>query len=258
MSPTFFIGSVEIPWYSFMLGLACLLGELLLLWLAKREEIKWDVMLFLALAFLVGGLLGARLAGQIRDSLILGKFVNPAEQKGLVSYGAFLGILIMGWIFARVEQISFWKLLDLVSPPAALGFSISRVGCFLNGCCFGRPTDLPWGVVYPQFSHPWQAYGSVPLHPAQLYAAIGNLILFGILLVLWGRNRFDGFIFLSWGVMYSVLRFVLEIFRADPRIILGLTAAQLGNLVILPVLLVLFWFKGKHAQSQQQTVQDAQ
>jgi phosphatidylglycerol:prolipoprotein diacylglycerol transferase len=89
------------------------------------------------------------------------------------------------------------------------------------------------------------AFGPIPLHPAQLYASAGNLALFVALLASRKRRRFEGFLFLSWAALYALLRFVLECFRADPRVALGLTPAQLANLVIGPAALALLWARGR-------------
>jgi phosphatidylglycerol:prolipoprotein diacylglycerol transferase len=93
------------------------------------------------------------------------------------------------------------------------------------------------------------AFGETPVHPTQLYASLGNLALFIVLLILRRRKRFDGFLFLSFIAMYVGLRFVLEVFRADPKLALGLTAGQLANLVIGPLAVVLLWVKGRRRQA---------
>ncbi len=241
----FHIGSHVVYWYGVMIVLACVAGELLLLWFAWREGIAWDMALLWTILLLVGGRAGAHLGGLVRDSLLGGSIVNPLAHKGQVSYGVFVGIVAAGWICARLMRLSLWKLLDLAAPSVALGFAITRIGCFLTGCCYGRPTNLPWGVVFPPFSPAWLAFGDTPVHPVQLYSSLGNLVLFAALLALRRRQRFDGFLFLSWAALYAVLRFVLEMFRADPRVALGLTAAQLANLVIAPLALALLWVKGR-------------
>lgn len=242
----FHIGAWVVYWYSVMLVLACVTGELLLIWFARRVGIALDMALLCIIFLFLGGGGGARLGGLIRDSLLFkGLAVNPLTHKGLVSYGALVGVLGAGWAYARVARLSLWKLLDLAAPAVALGFGITRIGCFLSGCCFGLPTSLPWGVVFPPSSPAGMTFGRMPLHPVQLYSSLGNLVLFGALLALRRRQRFDGFLFLSWAALYAALRFVLELFRADPRVVLGLTAAQLANLVIGPAALALLWVKSR-------------
>jgi phosphatidylglycerol:prolipoprotein diacylglycerol transferase len=247
----FYIGGTAVRWYPLMLALACLFGEIILLWKVRHAGIPWDTALFWVFALLVGGLGGARFGAWIRDSIMVGKLVDPVAQRGLMSYGAFIGIIVTGVIFIRVEKLSLLKMLDTMTPSTALGFAIVRIGCFFNGCCHGVPTDLPWGVVYSPPSVAWQIFGSTPLHPAQLYASFGNLILFFILLFLERKKTFDGFVFLSWLGMYACLRFVLEIFRAEPRIVFGLSAAQLANLAIGPIAFILFYRQGRRKAYQE-------
>ena len=241
----FRIGSLVVYWYGVMLVLAYLAGELLVLWLARREQVELDRVLFWMVSLLLGGIVGARLAGLVRDSLTGGQIASPLVREGFVSYGAPVGVLVAGWVYARVARLSLWRLLDLAAPSVALGFAITRIGCFLNGCCYGRPTGLPWGVRFPASSPAGLAFGDTPLHPAQIYASLGNLALLGVLLALHRRRRFEGFTFLWWVVLYAVLRFLLEFARAGPRVALGLTTAQLANLVIGPAALAVLWAKGR-------------
>lgn len=241
----FHIDSLVVYWYGVMLMLAYVAGELLVLWLARREGMELDRVLLWMVFLLLGGIVGARLAGLARDSLTGGQIASPLAREGFVSYGAPVGVLVAGWVYARVARLSLWKLLDLAAPSVALGFAITRIGCFLNGCCYGRPTNLPWGVTFPAISPAGLAFANTPLHPAQIYASLGNLVLFGGLLALRRQRRFEGFLFLWWVVLYAVLRFVLEFARADPRVALGLTAAQLANLVMGPVALALLWARGR-------------
>jgi phosphatidylglycerol:prolipoprotein diacylglycerol transferase len=246
----FHIGSLVVYWYGVALVLAYVAGELLVLWLARREGMDLDRVLLWMVFLLLGGIVGARLAGLVRDSLARGLIASPLAREGFVSYGAPAGVLVAGWVYARVVRLSLWKLLDLAAPSVALGFAITRIGCFLNGCCYGRPTNLPWGVSFPASSPAGLAFGDTPLHPAQIYASLGNLVLFGGLLALRRRRRFEGSLFLWWVVLYAVLRFVLEFARADPRVALGLTAAQLANLVMGPVALALLWVMGRRKRAE--------
>jgi phosphatidylglycerol:prolipoprotein diacylglycerol transferase len=246
----FHIGSLVVYWYGVTLVLAYVAGELLVLWLARREGMDLDRVLLWMVFLLLGGIVGARLAGLMRDSLARGLIASPLAREGFVSYGAPVGVLVAGWVYARVARLSLWKLLDLAAPSVALGFAITRIGCFLNGCCYGRPTNLPWGVSFPASSPAGLAFANTPLHPAQIYASLGNLVLFGGLLALRRRRRFEGFLFLWWVVLYAVLRFVLEFARADPRVALGLTAAQLANLVMGPIALALLWARGRRKRME--------
>jgi phosphatidylglycerol:prolipoprotein diacylglycerol transferase len=134
---------------------------------------------------------------------------------GLVFYGGLFPAALVAFWYMRRHGLPFWKLADLVSPLIALGLSSGRIGCFLAGCCYGRETSLPWAVV---FRNPDSlARLNVPLHPTQLYDAANGLILFLFLSWMEKRKVFDGQIFWLFLLLYSMMRFVIEIFRGDPR-----------------------------------------
>jgi phosphatidylglycerol:prolipoprotein diacylglycerol transferase len=129
---------------------------------------------------------------------------------GLAYYGGFLLAVPVGLWYARRKQLGVWRVADLTSPYIALGLFFGRVGCFFNGCCYGKPSDLPWALHFPGVA------GKV--HPTQLYEAIGSLVVFALLyFVVRPRKRAHGQVFAALLVAYGVLRFVLEFFRNDER-----------------------------------------
>jgi len=128
---------------------------------------------------------------------------------GLAWQGGVVTGMAAALIFMRVKNLPVRKTLDIVAPYIALGQSIGRVGCFLNGCCYGKP--LSWGIYFPVH----QAH----LHPAQLYDALGLLVLFFVLKELLRLKKFDGQIFILYVIAASLLRFVVEFFRADHTLI---------------------------------------
>jgi phosphatidylglycerol---prolipoprotein diacylglyceryl transferase len=115
-----------------------------------------------------------------------------------------------GFWYARKKQLGLWRVADLCSPVVAFGLFFGRIGCFLNGCCYGEPTTLPWAVHFPHVS------GRV--HPTQLYEAIGALGIFALLTwVVRPRKQRHGDVFAWFLVLYGVLRFLLEFVRDDDR-----------------------------------------
>jgi phosphatidylglycerol:prolipoprotein diacylglycerol transferase len=133
-------------------------------------------------------------------------------QGGLAYYGGFLAAFPVGLWYAKKHQLGVWRIADLTSPFIALGLFFGRMGCFLNGCCYGAPTDLAWGVDFPtdHIKH--------KVHPTQLYEAIGALAVFGLLyFVVRPRKRRHGEVFAGLLVLYGLLRFALEFWRADDR-----------------------------------------
>ncbi len=170
---------------------------------------------------------------------------------GLVFYGGLIPAAGVAFWVMRWHRLPVWKLADLISPLIALGLSCGRVGCFLAGCCYGKETSLPWAVV---FRNPDSlARLSVPLHPTQLYDAANGFALFFFLSWMEKRKTFEGQIFWLFLVLYSITRFVIEIFRGDPRgfLFTGLlsTSQAIGILLAIFSVLMLFYMK-KRSQRQ--------
>jgi phosphatidylglycerol:prolipoprotein diacylglycerol transferase len=125
-------------------------------------------------------------------------------------------VLTSIWFF-RKHRLPVWVMTDILAPSVALGHAIGRLGCFTAGCCYGKPTTMPWGVT---FTDPYakEIVGvplGIALHPTQLYEALVEFALFGLLVFLAGRKKFDGQIFWTYVFGYSIARFVIEFFRGD-------------------------------------------
>lgn len=174
---------------------------------------------------LLGGLLGARL---FYIALYWPWFVQAPQnilaiwQGGLVWYGGLFGGMCAAWLYVRAKRLDFWRVMDQFVPFLALGHAIGRIGCFLNGCCYGKPTDAWWGVTFRELSE--------PVLPAQLFEAAGLFALYWLLRalqqpsVLQRRGRLSGLYF----VCYATLRFCLEFLRGDQSTWwMGLTLQQL-------------------------------
>ena len=129
------------------------------------------------------------------------------------------------------KGLSFWKCADLLAPSVAIGYAITRIGCFLNGCCYGAPTSLPWGVRFHE-----HGFLTPPSHPTQLYATAANLLIFFLLTRLERLKRAPGFIFVSYLGLYSIYRFLIEFLRKGYSAqvsLFGLTQAQVASIVII-------------------------
>lgn len=212
------IGSFTLYTYGFFLAM----GFLAAIWFSKRNarfyDLKPDDISDLFFVILVSGIVGARLLYVIinfedfRASLL---DVFKLWNGGLVFFGGFIGAVAASIVTIRIKKLPFFKTADTIAPGVALGHGIGRLGCFFAGCCYGRQCDLPIGI---EFSHPDSlAPLHVPLHPTQLYMVLANLLLFFILVFLQRRKRFHGMVFLSYIVLYSLFRFVIEFFRGDFR-----------------------------------------
>lgn len=250
MLPTLFrIGPLEIHSYGTLLMVGFVAGMLLSRRQARRLGLSPDLPLDLGVWVLVAGVVFSR-----------GVFVllnwrqyaaNPAEalyiwrQGGLSFHGGLLGGVVAGILFSRRRRVSFWVLGDMLAPGIALGYAIARLGCLLNGCCYGAPTSLPWGITFPLSLHPHQ-----PVHPTQIYAALGSLAIMGVLL--WARSRMaaGGQLFLLYLMLYSLLRSSVEVFRrnasAQPFMEGSVvTQAQVASLVIFTAALLGFIWLGR-------------
>jgi phosphatidylglycerol:prolipoprotein diacylglycerol transferase len=145
---------------------------------------------------------------------------------GMVAYGGMIGGGLASWYACRKRQIPFFQWADAVIPSVALGTAVTRIGCFLNGCDYGRRTDLPWGIRFPRESLAWidqVAYEQLPetalyahpVHPTQLYEALACFLIFGILIHLRRNRPFTGFVFLTWVIAYGLIRSLIELVRGD-------------------------------------------
>jgi len=158
---------------------------------------------------------------------------------GLAFHGGVGGGILLGLIFARINKISFWKFVDLFAPIFALGEAIQRIGCFLNGCCYGKETDLIWAVMFtnPKSLAPQNVY----LHPTQLYLSFGTLLIF---IFLWRKRtkiKYDGQLFLNYLILQSILRSIVEEFRGDALYFWGTSfkTAQVAGITWIILSLIL-------------------
>ncbi|MBM3253970.1 MAG: prolipoprotein diacylglyceryl transferase [Candidatus Omnitrophica bacterium] len=229
MYPVLFkLGPVKIFSYGFMVALGFLLATIFAERDAKRYNISSNLITDLAIIIILSGLLGARIFYAICN---IDYFVkNPKEifmlmHGGLIFYGGAFFSFFASLVFLRIKKISFLKVADFVIPYTTLAYSIGRIGCFLNGCCWGKPTHFFLGVIFP---------GSAEaLHPTQIYEAISSFFLFIFLILIRKRKKFDGQVFLIWCIFYGIIRFLIEFLRGDNRpVLFGLTFSQIVSVLI--------------------------
>ncbi|MBT9131592.1 prolipoprotein diacylglyceryl transferase [candidate division NPL-UPA2 bacterium Unc8] len=215
MYPVIFrLGPLTVHSYGVMLAIAFLIGLFLSIRRAKAENIAPSIVVNLSVIILISGLIGARIFFILIN---LEYFLShPSEiimlhRGGLAFFGGLALASLSGFLYLRKVGPNPWKIVDLIIPYVVLGESIVRIGCFLNGCCYGTPTDLPWAVSFPPLSAAYAHFGSTPLHPAQLYQAAANFVIF--LLLLRSRRRYDGEIFLIYLLLYALSRFFIGFLR---------------------------------------------
>jgi phosphatidylglycerol---prolipoprotein diacylglyceryl transferase len=130
----------------------------------------------------------------------------------------------------------------MCAPSIAIGYAFTRIGCFLNGCCYGSPSDLPWACKFNENS-----ILTPPSHPTQIYASIINIIIFVVLIKLEKLNKWKGFVFTSYIAMYGIYRFLIEFLRSGysaDMTVLGITQAQVVSLIMIITALIIIKKKG--------------
>jgi len=210
----------EIHSYQIAYPGSLLLGILLTTHLAKKEGCSEEVVLGGFLFALIGVLIGSRL---LEILVRLPYYIdNPMKmltmRRGVVLYGGYIGAVVGSMGYVKYKKQPWLPLVDIAATMFGLGLFIQRAfGCFMAGCCYGRPTNLPWGVHFPEGSPAFKEYGSRAVHPSQLYEAILGLIMFGILLLYRHKrpNRAYGELFALQMTIYGIGRFFLEYMRGD-------------------------------------------
>jgi len=221
MYPVLFkIGPFAAHAYGFMLALAFTLGILTSIYFAKKEGIRSETILNLAIYVIISAIAGARLLYVLVDWNYFSGHpfeIIMVQNGGLAFLGGLLLSLLIIFVYARLKKLPLLKILDAITPAGFLGYSITRIGCFLTGCCFGVPTRLPWGVVFPPGSPAAVAFPGAALHPVEIYASLTTFAIFLILAWIYRYNKFDGQIFFLGLIFYSIYRFLMEFMRFEPK-----------------------------------------
>ena len=219
---------------------------------AKPAGLKGDSIAGLSLWIIIGAIVGAKALMVVR---FYGDYLaNPADLWSLATlqsagdfYGGFIGAILTALIyFKRHPELPAWKTADLCAPAIALGQAIGRIGCFMAGDDYGRPTDLQWAVTFhhPDAADIGGAPLGIPLHPVQLYESLTCLLLFFFLVRLARHKKFDGEIILAYSSLYALARYFLEFLRgdADRGFVLGglLSTSQVIAVVALIICIPLF------------------
>jgi phosphatidylglycerol:prolipoprotein diacylglycerol transferase len=243
MHPDLFsIGPLTIHTYGLLVAIGIFVGITVATRFGKHEGINPQQVMDMGFMIIFSGIIGSRLLYVLMN--ISYYRYQPTEilkiwQGGLVFSGGIIGVVLTVLWYARYHKLPLWKLCDIWAPAAAIGQSIGRIGCFMAGCCYGKPTDLKWGVV---FTNPKSlAPLNIPLHPTQIYSSLSGLIIFLILLLLYSKKKFEGQVFLWFLILHSTARLFIERFRGDDRgIFLGthMSDTQLVAVVILVVSVV--------------------
>ena len=234
----FHIGSFTIYSYGLMMALAFIVGLLVARRYFIEHYIRIDYLFDLLLAAVIGGIVGARLFYVIGHWSYFAK--HPGEiirlnMEGLVFYGGLLFGVIAALVVGHLRHLKFSFIADLAGLSVPLALAVGRIGCLLNGCCYGKKTGLPWGITFPQ------PIGG-PRHPTQIYELILDVLLFAVLW--WARDKFDrgGEIFVLSVSGYAVIRFSMEFLREHAVANANLTF-QLISAAVLVVAITIFLFR---------------
>lgn len=216
----------------------------------RRIGVPSGHMIDIGLFAIVGGILGARTLYVLSHiNQYKGQWIEVLmiHHGGLAFYGGIIGGALSLLTILKIRRLNILSMIDIVIPALVLGHSIGRLGCFLNGCCFGKPTQVPWGVIFPDGSLPQYTFGHAQcLHPVQIYSFILLLIFFLFLWFSLRHKSFDGQILTYYLLGYPVIRFVMEIFRGDTILVLfgWLSLFQLISIIMFIVgLTCLIYFK---------------
>ena len=251
MHPDLFsIGPLTIHTYGLFVAVGFAVALLVTIKIGKARGLESPQIMDMGFIIILCAIIGSRLGYVL---LNLTHYVHhPLDffkiwEGGLVfSGGLVLVVLVMTW-YVRRQKLPFWRMADLWAPAIAVGQAIGRIGCFMAGCCYGKPTDLKWGVV---FSHPQSlAPLNVCLHPTQLYSALAGFITFAVLMLLTAKKQFDGQVFIWFIILHSSTRLFIERFRGDDRGLIPGTEMSITQLTTLLLLIgaviTLFVIKSK-------------
>src|SRR5215467_770139 len=248
------IGTITVYTYGVLLAAAYLLGLQLALKRAKARHLDSTRVMDLGIYIIISALLGAKLLLLVTDFQTFknnpGELLNLLREGGVFYGGLIVAVTVAVWYINRVG-LPLWTTCDVFAPGIALGHIIGRFGCFFAGCCFGKPTTVPWAIT---FTDPFAAANvgtplNKPLHPTQLYEAGAEFLILIILLTTekWGR-KFAGRTFWLYMLLYSVSRFVIEFYRGDERGSVGpLSTSQFVSVILAPLAVGMLVYLGRWA-----------
>jgi phosphatidylglycerol:prolipoprotein diacylglycerol transferase len=243
----FDFGLFEIRTYGFTLAVSFLLGIYLAAYRARRYGMSAQHMLDLSVYIIIAAVLGSRLLYVVFHIDEYDRFVEVFAlwQGGATFYGGLVLSVVVSYAFTHKKGLSFLQVADVMSPSIALGIGVTRVGCLMSGCCYGKPTTLPWAVSFPSDSPAGfsavvaaQRLGleHIGLHPTQLYASAYGLLIFVLLLGFERRLLKRGAAFGALLTLYGVARFSVDFFRyyeENARVVMGLSLSQAISAVLV-------------------------
>ena len=247
MHPRLFeLGPITIYTYGVLLAAAYLLGLKFAMVRADKRGLDPARILDLGIYIIISALIGAKLLLFITDFQTFRndprELLTLARSGGVFYGGLILAVTVALWYIRKVG-LPLWTTCDVFAPGIALGHVIGRFGCFFAGCCYGKPTKMPWGIT---FTDPFAAANvgtplGIPLHPTELYEAGAELLILGVLLITERKGRpFAGRTFWLYMLLYAISRFIIEIFRGDERgTVFMFSTSQFISVILAPLAIVM-------------------
>lgn len=218
------IGSFFLPTYGVLVAAAFLVSLWMVNRLSRRAGMDADAVMNLGIYTAIAGMVGAKVMMVLLD---LGYYTrNPGElfsfatlQAGGIFYGGLIGALVTAFLYMRSRKLPGLATADVFAPAIALGHSIGRLGCFAAGCCWGAECHLPWAVTFtnPEANRLTDVPLGIPLHPTQLYEALGEAVIFVVLYRWFAKPHRPGSIIGLYLALYSTVRFLVEFVRAHDK-----------------------------------------
>jgi len=262
------LGRFEIHAYGLTLALSFLLGIYWAMHRADKRGVDRNQVMDLSLIVVLCAILGSRLLYVVTHlPEFQGRWldtVNPFQSNGQIGIAglSMLGGVLLSLIaivtFCTVKKISLLKLGDILAPSFGLGIFITRIGCFMNGCCFGKACDLPWAVTFPLNSPAGSVLQGVSIHPTQLYSSLYGLLIVLLIIALDRKPRFDGFVMSIFFMLYGLARFLVEFIRyAEPSTMAGHSALTINQVIALLMIVagigLFFWRRSAEREPLQST-----
>ena len=267
--------------YGFLQAISFIVALFLMARLAERDGLNKQRAYDLGLWILAASLIGSKLLLVVTEWNLYYRD-NPRQifsldffRSGGVFYGGFIGAVIASVVVMKIYRMPWWRVADACAPGIAIGTAVGRLGCFAAGCCWGKPTTSALGVHFTEKAHEltgvpllvahlrdpleqsqWSErlgdlLAPISLHPTQLYEATGTLLLTFLLILLFLRRQFAGQVILAYGILYGVMRFVIEYWRNDWRgELLGLSTSQFISLIIVTLATItyaIFWMRWRRS-----------
>ena len=246
------LGPFTIYTYGVLLAAAYLGGLQLAMRRARQRGLEQTRVLDLGIYIIISALVGAKLLLVVID---FRSFANDPRalldllRSGGVFYGGLIVAVTVALLYIRRVGLPLWTTCDVFAPGIAFGHVVGRLGCFFAGCCYGKPTSVPWAIT---FTNPAAAANvgtplNIPLHPTQLYEAGAEALILILLLATEGRGRrFAGRTFWLYMLLYAMSRYIIEIFRGDPRgTVLIFSTSQFVSVILIPLALAMLIYLGR-------------